>query len=253
MCPRGICASACSATMIWSAAVFAPGVAGAQLAGQRLAGLIAVGEHRVNAVAVLEVTGRALLLRMRADQRRVQIDRQPLKDTGQLPDTLTRAGVSVTQRVTQARRTGDPVDHPKRRRGRRDRTEQRRLIADHAQVGQAIAAIGEHHRQIANHAATVMAAGPQPRLAQRRRQRPRQTGLVGHSGQQRAARMRHQPRSVRRDFYGYLAPPCVTFKVILPSRSFRPRQPEQSLLRRTDQRPRTPGPLLLHAGSGLAS
>jgi len=41
--------------------------------------------------------------------------------------------------------------------------------------------------------------------------------------------------------------------VILLSRSFRLRQPEESLLRRTVQRPRSSGPLLLHARSGLAN
>src|SRR5918994_1380857 len=46
-------------------------------------------------------------------------------------------------------------------------------------------------------------------------------------------------------------PSCVTFTVILPSRSFRLQQPEESLLRRTVKRPRPSGPLLLHARSGL--
>ena len=45
----------------------------------------------------------------------------------------------------------------------------------------------------------------------------------------------------------------VTFKVILPSRSFRPRQPEESLLRRTVPRPRPPGPRPSHARSGLST
>jgi hypothetical protein len=46
-------------------------------------------------------------------------------------------------------------------------------------------------------------------------------------------------------------PSRCTFKVILPSRSFEPQQPEESLLRRTVQRPRPPGPLLRHVRSGL--
>ena len=46
-------------------------------------------------------------------------------------------------------------------------------------------------------------------------------------------------------------PSCVTFKVILPSRSFDHRQAEESLLRRTVPRPRSSGPRLFHARSGL--
>jgi hypothetical protein len=42
-----------------------------------------------------------------------------------------------------------------------------------------------------------------------------------------------------------------TLKVILPSRVYEPRQPEESLLRRTKPRPRTPGARVLHEGSGL--
>jgi len=56
---------------------------------------------------------------------------------------------------------GDLVDHAKRRRRRRHVTEQDRLIAQRANVGQAVAAVGEHHRQIANHAAAIMAARAQ--------------------------------------------------------------------------------------------
>ncbi len=43
----------------------------------------------------------------------------------------------------------------------------------------------------------------------------------------------------------------ITLKVNLPSRSSGLQQPEESLLRRTEKRPRTPGPLLVHAPSGL--
>jgi hypothetical protein len=48
-----------------------------------------------------------------------------------------------------------------------------------------------------------------------------------------------------------LRPSRVTLKVILPSSIFRPRQPEESPQGRTVKRPRTPGPLLLNARSGL--
>src|SRR3954469_13506624 len=43
-------------------------------------------------------------------------------------------------------------------------------------------------------------------LTKPQRQRSREPELVGHPSQQRGARVRHEPRSVRRDFYGYRAP-----------------------------------------------
>src|SRR4051794_32922553 len=50
-----------------------------------------------------------------------------------------------------------------------------------------------------------MAAAPPLDAGQPQRQRLREPELVGHSRQQRAARVRHQARSVRRDFYSYQA------------------------------------------------
>lgn len=47
------------------------GVAGPQLAGQRLDGLIAIGQQRMKSEDALEVAGRALLVGMCADQRGV--------------------------------------------------------------------------------------------------------------------------------------------------------------------------------------
>ncbi len=174
-------------------------VARSQLAGQRLAGLIAIGEHRMKAEATLEVPGRTLLLRMRADQRRVQVDRQPPRGASKPPYLGT--GVRGAQPLQPCRVAGDLVDHPKRRRARRHLAEQHGLITDRTEVGKAITAIGQHHRQIPDHATTIMAAGPPLQPAELRRQRPRQADLVSNSGKQRAARMRHQTLSVRRDIY----------------------------------------------------
>jgi len=50
----------------------------------------------------------------------------------------------------------DRVDHPKRRGGRRHLPEQVELIAQRAQVGQAVSAIGEHHHQITQHDARIV-------------------------------------------------------------------------------------------------
>ena len=181
------------------------GVARPQQTAQRLARLIGVGLQRVKPVAALVVPGRLLLLGVRGDQRRVDVDRQPLRRAVQLPEPLARPRVRRAQRVQQPRVGGDPVDHPKRGRVRRDRPEQRLLIAHRAEIRHALAAVGEHHRQITDHPARVMTATALLDRGQPQRQRLRQPQLVGHPRQQRAARVRHQPRSVRRDFYGYRA------------------------------------------------
>ena len=68
-----------------------------QFTSQRFACLIRVGEHRVKPVAALEVPRRALLLRMRTDERGVQVDRQTLRSAGQLPHARPCRSVSLTQ------------------------------------------------------------------------------------------------------------------------------------------------------------
>jgi len=55
------------------------GIPGPQQTAERLAGLIQVDLQRVKPVAALVVTGRLLLLGVRGDQRRVDVDRQPLR------------------------------------------------------------------------------------------------------------------------------------------------------------------------------
>ena len=73
------------------------GVPGAQLPGQRLTGLVRIGEHRREPVATLERARGLVLLRMRGDQRGVQIDRQPLRRADEFPDPRTRASVRTTR------------------------------------------------------------------------------------------------------------------------------------------------------------
>ena len=114
---------------------------------------------------------------------------------------LTRPGVRVGERIQQAGRRRDRVDHPKRRRVRRDRPEQRVLLTHRPEIGEAVAAISEHHRQIAHHAAGIMPGAALLEIGQANRQRLREPALVSDLRQQRAARMRHEPFSVRRDFY----------------------------------------------------
>jgi hypothetical protein len=54
---------------------------------------------------------------------------------------------------------GDPFQHPPGGRGRGHRSEQLRLVPQGSQVAQAVAAVGQHHRQVAQHGRIRMAAG----------------------------------------------------------------------------------------------
>jgi hypothetical protein len=63
-----------------------------------------------------------------------------------------------TQPVEPVGVAGDLIDHAKRGGVGGDRPEQHLLVADRAQVGQAVTAVGEHHRQVADDPARVVAA-----------------------------------------------------------------------------------------------
>jgi hypothetical protein len=84
--------------------------------------------------------------------------------------------------------------------------EQIGLIAHRTQIRQTIAAIGEHHRQIADHAPRIVPAIVLAQPRERVRQRRRQPNPISDPSQQAAAGMRDQARSVRRDFYRETAP-----------------------------------------------
>ena len=58
--------------------------------GQRLAGLVHPAAQRVKPVPVLVVARRQLLLRMRAQQRRVDVQRDRLRPRARVPDPRSR-------------------------------------------------------------------------------------------------------------------------------------------------------------------
>src|SRR5208282_6467876 len=139
-----------------------------------------------------------------------------------LPETLARPRMGGAQRVQQLRLRRDPVDHPERRRIRGDRAEQRFLLTDRPEIRHALPAIGEHHRQITEHPARVMATAALLEAGQPKRQRPREPQLVGHRREQRAPRVRDQTVSVRGDFYGYRASITHHLQGEPPSSNLRP-------------------------------
>jgi hypothetical protein len=79
-------------------------------------------------------------------------------------------------------------------------------------MSDALAAVGQHHRQIADHPAGIRSTTPLLDSRQSQRQRLREPELVGHLGEQRAARARDQARSVRVTSTVTGRPSRVTFK-----------------------------------------
>jgi hypothetical protein len=75
------------------------------------------------------------------------------------------------------------------------------LITHRTQIGEAVATVGEHHRQIADHASRVVALAQPRQLVSKR---GGQANAISDCGQQAATGMRDQTGSVRRDFYNAL-------------------------------------------------
>jgi hypothetical protein len=154
---------------------------------------------------MLVVPRRLLVLGMRRDQRGVDIDREALRHAVKLPEPSPRAGVRMLNRVQHPWCRPDPLDHPERGRVRRHRPEQHALLTSHAQVRDALAAVGEHHRELPDHHPRVMTTTALLEPRQTQRQRAREPDLPRDPTNQRRTRVRHQPRSVRRHLYGYRA------------------------------------------------
>jgi hypothetical protein len=105
------------------------GVAGPQQAGRCLLGAVEIGEHGVKAEPALEGAGRAQLVRMRNQQRGVDVDHDQARARATAPRTRPRlraCGPDALQRVGIGR---DLLDQPIRGRVRGHRPEQRLLIA----------------------------------------------------------------------------------------------------------------------------
>jgi len=130
-------------------------------------------------------------------QRRVNVDDRRLRARPKAPGPRARLGDRAAQPLKAP--GVDAVDDPKRGRVRGDLAEQVGLVAQRAEIGQAVAAIAEHHDQITQHHARIVRGGPLSRRCHRLRQRRGQPDPVGHPGQQRAARMSHHARGVRGD------------------------------------------------------
>jgi hypothetical protein len=172
---------------MWSAAVWAPALPGAQDAGQRLATLVQIADQGVEAEAALEVARRSFLLGVGGDQRGVEVERDPLRRCPLRPGSLARLPAPIAQDAQPLGR--DRIDDPPGRRRRRHLAEKLGLPAQHAQVGLAVAAVRDAHDQIAQHPAWIMGRTSAPGRRPPRRQRRRPPQPVGEFGKGGTPRM----------------------------------------------------------------
>ena len=175
--------------------VVGAGVAGPQDRGQHLTP--ARGQQRVKPEPALVVAGRELLVRMRGDRRRVEVEYHLL---GRRPDRpCPRPGLRGAQPVQLC--LAHRQKHPPRRRDRRHLPEQRRLGSERDQIRHAAPAVGQHHRQITEHLPRIVRRAALARIAKRPSKRVGQPEPLGRQRQQRGTRARREPRAVHLDFY----------------------------------------------------
>ncbi len=201
----------------------AAGVARAQQPGQRLATgdvrAVQVAQQRVEAEALLPGRRGVLLLRVRGQQARVEVEPQHLRRIGQVrsgagrPGPLPRRGPCRPQEIQPHR--VDPVHHPPRGRVRGDRPEQLRLIPQRPQVPQRVPTVCDGHRQIHQHLPGRMRGRQRVGVDQRGGPALDQTGLGRQLAQQRGPSVRHDPLTIRGDLEPTRA--LVTLHLKVPS------------------------------------
>jgi hypothetical protein len=182
------------------------GVARPQHAGERVLGAVEVGEHRVKPERALVVAGGPGLVGVDDDQRRVEIDDHQPRPRAAPPRTRPGLCARRPDSLQRVRITRDPLQQPVRRRVRGDLAEQRLLIAHRAQIAQRVAAVGQHHRQIPDHAPRRVPRRALKQTLKRAIERAREPEAIRDAGQQHRARVRDQTLSVRPDLYLHIAP-----------------------------------------------
>jgi hypothetical protein len=139
---------------------------------------------------------------VRVHQRAVHVDQQQVRvrPGASPPGPPTGLGARRRQPGQAQLVTSDPLHHPPGGRGRGHRAEQLRLVAQHRQVGKAVPTVGQHHRQVSQHPARVVAMPWRLATAGPPRQRGRQPEPVGQLGKQRRPGMADHTVAVAGDF-----------------------------------------------------
>jgi hypothetical protein len=170
------------------------GVAGPQHPGQRLVGLVAPHAEGVEAKPPLVGGGGVLLVGVGVHQGGVEV-KVTLAGAPPAAHTAARAAARAASMPPQLHR-GDRLHRPPGGCVGGDRPEQRLLVAQHRQLGQAVGAIRDGHRQVGEDHARVVVFQEMPAVAHGHRHGLGQPRPVGQLRQQGGARVRHQPLTV---------------------------------------------------------
>jgi hypothetical protein len=138
---------------------------------------------------VLVGAGRALLVGVGLQQRAIHVHHQQLgvgMATGS-PGPATGVGAGRAQAGKPVGVAGDLLNHPPCRGRGGDLTEQLGLVAQGGQVAEAVAAVGQQHRKVAQHSADLVAMPAGLTLAGPPAERGGQPQPVGQLAQQRRA------------------------------------------------------------------
>ena len=141
------------------------GVARPQARGQGLTGGVEEGHERRESEPVLVIRGGPLLVRMRTDQRGVEVDHVETRIKAGRPGFCPRRGPRRGDALES--RLIDGLEGPPGRRHRGHLAEEGRLIGQHPQVADGGRPVRDGHGQIDEHLAPVMA--PPPLLGRRHR------------------------------------------------------------------------------------
>ena len=147
--------------------------------GQRLAGVVQPGQHRVIAQTRTCRSRRCpVLLRVAGHQGGVEVDHQTrLGPTPRTPPSGSGRPASARSSQARSRATArarftassvagvDAVQHPPARRRRRHPPEQARLVPQPGEIGDRLPAVGQHHRHIDQHPTRRMRRPTHPATA----------------------------------------------------------------------------------------
>ena len=166
-----------------------PGVAGAELAGQGLPGGVEIDQQGMEPEPPLVGRCRLFLLRVGVDQRPVEVEHVEPRIHARRPGR--RPSLRPSPPDGGQHRLVDGAQRAPRRRRRGHVAEQRRLVPQRAQVRDGLPVVGQHHGQIDQDLAPVMAPTALFRPRHHRRQPIRQPGRLGQIAQQPGPCMVH--------------------------------------------------------------
>jgi hypothetical protein len=126
-----------------------PGVAGPQPARQRLPGLVQVDKQGMEPEPLLVGGGRSRLLREGLHQGGVEVQGRPPRSRTPLPDPGPGSGPGSLDPLQHA--LLDRLHHPPGGGLGGHLSEQAGLVAEHLQVREAVAAVGQGYRQVHQH------------------------------------------------------------------------------------------------------